>query len=386
MAQAGSLKAPPAKRKVFADVSNTVRQPAAKDDAHGSKSAQLDGLKDDAAASTKEQNKVNGLLKPAQRPLSAIIVKSDAAKQNHTDPSLLRKVLSKKSTTVFKETQSDPVAESKPSYDAVSAPVPTRQPLAARSKSRPNIEHGPIPIEPEAKLLPVEAVASHAPTDRQTQRQLQDAVAPVDAIHLPVAEELISVGAEVKYSAVQIEVQENYEYVDALEQQARALENERNEELAKAHALAQLEQEEYWDEDEEEEYYDADGYTTARSRSENTTGGVTLHLAPRITAKSQRELEAAKVYVETHKTTEDIEDEQWDTSMVAEYAEEIFEYMREQEVSIYFFDANTVTDLRLGEDAAQPHVHGPPVRNSVVHAVGADGLVGSGPQSLHPLA
>lgn len=334
MTQAGGLKAPPAKRKAFADVSNTVRQPAAKDDSHASKSAQLDVLKDSAAASAKEQSKTNGLLKPAQRPLSAIIVKSDAAKQNHTDPSLLRKVLSKKSTTVFKETQSDPVADSKPSYDAVSAPVPTRQPLAARSKSRPNIEHGPISIEPEAKLLPVEAAVAHAPTTRQTQHPVRDANTPVDTAHMPVAEELISVASEIRYSAVQIEVQENFEYVDALEDQARALENERNEELAKSHALAQLEQEEYWDEDEDEEYFDADGYTTGRSRSENTTGGVTLHLAPRITAKSQRELEAARVYVETHKTTEDIEDEQWDTSMVAEYSEEIFEYMREQEVSI----------------------------------------------------
>jgi hypothetical protein len=127
---------------------------------------------------------------------------------------------------------------------------------------------------------------------------------------------------------------DRYEYLDALEEQARVLEQERNEELAKVNGLHGLDHEEYWDEDEDEEYYDADGYTTARSlrsRGDNTTGGVTLVLAPRVTAKTQRELEAARIFVEANRSAEDIEDEQWDTSMVAEYGDEIFEYMHSLE-------------------------------------------------------
>lgn len=91
--------------------------------------------------------------------------------------------------------------------------------------------------------------------------------------------------------------------------------------------------EQFYDID-EEEYYCEDGYTTARSfglRAEST-GGVTTVLAPKYTDKIQKELEAAKVLVEATRTPEDIEDEQWDTSMVAEYGDEIFEYMRDLEV------------------------------------------------------
>lgn len=42
--------------------------------------------------------------------------------------------------------------------------------------------------------------------------------------------------------------------------------------------------------------------------------------------KTRRELEAARIFVEANQTA--TEDERWDTSMVAEYADEIFEYMR----------------------------------------------------------
>ncbi|KAF2772961.1 hypothetical protein EJ03DRAFT_241676, partial [Teratosphaeria nubilosa] len=85
--------------------------------------------------------------------------------------------------------------------------------------------------------------------------------------------------------------------------------------------------------DVDEEYYCEEGFTTARSfglRGEST-GGVTTVLAPKYTEQIQKELELAKAIVDTHRTPEDIEDEQWDTSMVAEYGDEIFGYMRELE-------------------------------------------------------
>lgn len=100
------------------------------------------------------------------------------------------------------------------------------------------------------------------------------------------------------------------------------------------HTQALSEAEEYWDE-EEDEYEDQDqGYTTAHSfRSRDlTTGGVTTLIAPRLTAKVQRELEEARIEVQETRLMDDVEEEMWDVSMVAEYGEEIFEYMRELEV------------------------------------------------------
>jgi G2/mitotic-specific cyclin 3/4 len=101
-------------------------------------------------------------------------------------------------------------------------------------------------------------------------------------------------------------------------------------------APAMSEPEEYWDEEDEEEYDDQDqAYTTAHSfRSRDlTAGGATTLLAPRMTVKVQRELEEARLEVEKNTTMEDLDEDSWDISMVAEYGDEIFEYMRELEVS-----------------------------------------------------
>ena len=62
-----------------------------------------------------------------------------------------------------------------------------------------------------------------------------------------------------------------------------------------------------------------------------STGGITTIIGPKYSDKVKEELRAAKEYVETTRPAEDIEDEQWDTSMVAEYGEEIFDYMRDLE-------------------------------------------------------
>ena len=55
-------------------------------------------------------------------------------------------------------------------------------------------------------------------------------------------------------------------------------------------------------------------------------------LVPKYNQRVKRELLLAKQIVEATQTEEDIEDELWDTSMVAEYGDEIFGYMKEQEV------------------------------------------------------
>ncbi|KXX76529.1 G2/mitotic-specific cyclin-4 [Madurella mycetomatis] len=97
-------------------------------------------------------------------------------------------------------------------------------------------------------------------------------------------------------------------------------------------------EEEYWDEEEEEqELYEEPGYTTAhscRSLGDNSTGGPTTIVAPNVTAEVRRELEKAKAYVLEHQTEEEVEEEAWDVSMVAEYGEEIFTYMKELEANM----------------------------------------------------
>jgi G2/mitotic-specific cyclin 3/4 len=303
LGQVGGIKAAATKRTVFADVSNTTRQPAAKDDmVVGGKKKGLEVLKDAAVVAVKEiTTKPGALSRPAQRPLANITSKANASSDSDEAASAvlkpadvnqpaanIRKILSKKSSTaVFQEAPSDPIIE------AALAPVPSRQPLSTQPSSFPNVDRASAQSQLPA-TIPEEEDKAEAHK-----------------------------GAE-----------DRYEYLDALEEQARVLEQERNEEIAKVNGTNGLEQEEYWDEEEEEEYYDADGYTTARSlrsRGDNTTGGVTLVLAPRITTKTQRELEAARVFVEANRSAEDIEDEQWDTSMVAEYGDEIFEYMHSLE-------------------------------------------------------
>ncbi|CAA9961409.1 hypothetical protein PTNB73_04883 [Pyrenophora teres f. teres] len=301
MAQVGGIKAAAAKRTVFGDVSNTTRQPVAKDDTHvNGKKKGLEILKDTAVVSVKDVTKSNALLRPAQRPLANMISKanttietsevvSSVPKHITVDASLpaanVRKVLSKKSSTaVFQETQSKTV-------ETVAAPAPSRQALPGQAQ-----------------------LASFPKVDRAS-AQSQESVT------IPEKEDKV----ESKNAA-----QDRHEYLDALEEQARVLEEERNEELAKANGLTGHDQDEYWDEedDETETYYETEGFTTTgRSRGDNTTGGVNPVLAPRITAKTQRELEAARIFVEANRSAEDVEDEQWDTSMVAEYGDEIFEYM-----------------------------------------------------------
>ncbi|OAA64645.1 g2 mitotic-specific cyclin [Niveomyces insectorum RCEF 264] len=93
--------------------------------------------------------------------------------------------------------------------------------------------------------------------------------------------------------------------------------------------------EEPWDED--ADFYDDPGYTTAhsfRSLGDNTTGGLTAIVMPKMTAKVQNELDIARAIVESTIKPEDIEDEAWDISMVAEYGEEIYSYMRDLEAKM----------------------------------------------------
>ncbi|KAF4338163.1 cyclin B3 [Fusarium beomiforme] len=112
---------------------------------------------------------------------------------------------------------------------------------------------------------------------------------------------------------------------------------------------AMSEPEECWEEADDEDFDDQDqAYTTAHSvRSRDMTAGGATEIVPlpRVTARVQRELEDAREEVERTRTQDEVEEELWDVSMVAEYGDEIFEYMRELEIKMlpnaHYMDTQT---------------------------------------------
>jgi hypothetical protein len=84
-----------------------------------------------------------------------------------------------------------------------------------------------------------------------------------------------------------------------------------------------------------EEWEDAeeDHVPAFPSRTENTTGGTTTVIYPKISAITKREMLRAKEMVESSRSEEDILEDFYDSSMVAEYSSEIFLYLRTKEVS-----------------------------------------------------
>lgn len=357
--QVGGFKTAATKRTVFADVSNTVRavQPTKDDAILASKNIQTT-VKETSVVHTQTQEllKPVGLLRPAQRPLSAVVQKvtvadasnaTESAVSKHaiSDPDVqtlnARKVITRRATTTFREVLSEEQST------AVSTDTQDHVPVASLDHVLPLLEESSSRTRDELDGEQHVAMKRNAGLDStskahpvpSTETTIPEKVRIVEKVEARQnsfeARPALDVPAE--YKVVPVDTQETHEYLQILERQAIALERERNDELARRSAILPIaEAEEYWDEEEEEEYYDADGYTTARSlrsRGDNTTSGMTIVLAPRVTAKVERELAAAKQFVDATKTPEDVEDEAWDTSMVAEYGDEIFQYMRDLEVS-----------------------------------------------------
>ncbi|KAH7033213.1 cyclin-like protein [Microdochium trichocladiopsis] len=87
----------------------------------------------------------------------------------------------------------------------------------------------------------------------------------------------------------------------------------------------------------DEAYGDDQGYMTAhsyRSHGDNTTTAFPVMFPPKLGRRGQAELEAAKQYVDAHRTKEEEDEECWDVSMVAEYGDDIFAYCRELELQM----------------------------------------------------
>lgn len=306
-----------------------VRNPSARDDLAVNGKGKLEVLTEKPAAN---------LQRPAHRPLSSMVQKPLAAQaaavslaQDYNKPKqvdvpvevIVRKPLLKKPTAVFRE----PVEQYACIQTAViltlllltwllcSAPQPARSLISTAPVHKNLASRHEAPSEGAAKEVVgrAEDLPSIAKLEAPVRREASDA---------PIASPPTDID--------ELDTKTAEDYIEILEEQARLLEKKTEEVAKQQPEPAEAE----WEEEDEQEFYDAEGYTTARSlRSRgDTTGGLTVPVvAPTVNAAVERELEAARVFVEQNRTTEELDDELWDTSMVAEYGEEIFEYMRDIE-------------------------------------------------------
>ena len=360
-----------AKRTAFGDVSNITALP------RPSKDDSTLPSKPDVQVSIKPiqplpEKKLAAFTRPAQRPLSVSSIKSllTGGNSNSTDqpPSqkasladlsaqpqagLGRKVLTKRNTTIFKDTVLDTVRE---------VDVPTQQPLTnsfveTGSTSFPELDagsnlilppplstntalepikespQGPTTVFSDASLPSIEAVTLDSRSQQQDSNTAQPAPEPVKKQEPQISTVISKPVYQVIHHPIPLPPTAQYDHTAHIPTLPPVLPP-----LDPQHAyLPSLpEPEEYWEEDEDVPL-EEDGYVTARSyrsKGENTTGGATTILFPKVSQRVKKELSAAKQLVEATRTAEEIEDETFDTSMVAEYGDEIFTYMREMEIKM----------------------------------------------------
>lgn len=366
---AGGLKAA-AKRTAFGDVSNTstLLRPSKDDSTVGAKK-EYNPL--DKYVPVQYEKKPTALLRPAQRPLSVSGLKSlfnnvtNSSQQTHPNHALpevqkpisqtanIRKLMTKRSNAVFKDRslpQLDQAEQQPENIRPAVAPVApvhrdlaprkevhnktyldepqldTREPAISYSSKQEPQEDKPLPLSKPESLDQASAAGSDGIyIDNNGQIRLYQYSDDTEPLEEPVYEDAPAL-AQIKQEAYD-NAAENF-----------LLQGERQPESAHKHTSV-LEPEEYWEEEEEEEEeeetYDEEGYVTARSyksRGENTTNGPTTLVVPIANQKVKRELAAAKLLIES-KNRDEPDDETWDTTMVAEYGDEIFQYMKELEVS-----------------------------------------------------
>ncbi|KAI9678537.1 MAG: hypothetical protein M1817_005594 [Caeruleum heppii] len=371
-AAAGGLKAA-AKRTAFGDVSNTARTvfPSKDDSLLPAKKANDFPVKTINPSLAK---KTAALLRPAQRPLAPTVPRiEDPISNVHnavippplavpspkaTQQPVIQKPIAKRTTTVFKDGPANdlrPASVHEASTARSTASVaPIHQDLSRGSVVEQHVAAHSIPTLPQvyheavesATLAELKKVSAVPTFSDEVLGLVADRLHP-DAVeqHHQEANGLL-VSDEVNHRNARPETklsqQEHNQQVmeQLIEERDRLLEKDAK--VTKPQPVAPLpisdvtEPEEYWEEH-HDDHYAEDGYTEAqthRSRGDNTTGGVTTVVLPKVTAKVKKELAAAKDIVESARSQDDIEAEEWDTTMVAEYSDEIFEYMRELEIKM----------------------------------------------------
>ncbi|TAQ88610.1 hypothetical protein B7494_g3046 [Chlorociboria aeruginascens] len=336
MMAVGGLRAA-AKRTAFGDVSNTAKNLSAvhDDSVLSGKSIHLDSIKPPVP----QEKQTATLLRPAQRllnipasrgPLNSNLITtvleptsnalSAAIDPRIPQPAANKRVISK-NTNIYKDTAEEPRPATSQAIKETLLTAPVHQHLEPRQrKSQPQLkQEQPPPGDTQSKSM--------GSSDEEKKPLTSD------PIYQDAVEEIKDLDQREAYESYGRMVEHNRE-------EREVVKNSQDDFDGQSHQLPPpplvSDPEEYWEEEEEEEeIYDEQGYTTAhsyRSKGENTTGGATTVLFPKVTNKAKKEIAAAKELVESARTAEEVEDEAWDTSMVAEYGDEIFSYMRELEI------------------------------------------------------
>lgn len=358
-----------AKRTAFGDVSNVAAGRPSKDDS-------LLQSKPSLYPSTKplpplHEHKSARLLQPAQRPTSLSALKSFLPGGNNDKAATVPKLppaehqavfhqptnarkLTKRNTTMFEDTsvvQESETDESRTTTDQ----------NPSQHVDMPKLEHDVLPLHP-----PLEIQDIIEPIKVDNEVQSETSLPAMDQVHIDpphLSSEVVKYSAQLPTSIpeptklqtlvsapnrdprhpVLTLPQVSEVHVVAAEQRHVGVSDFAHPSSTLASATSQMpydhqlgEPEEYWDE-EDEDNYEEEGFVTARSfrsKGDNTTGGVSAVLFPQVNNRVRKELAAAKQLVDATRSPEEVEDESYDTSMVAEYGDEIFAYMQELEVKM----------------------------------------------------
>jgi hypothetical protein len=334
MTMLGGTKVP-SKRAVFGDISNTTRA--------------SNGIHDNAKAAGLENSKpiaqgkgaTFAFEKPAQRMGLQNVIKnfvtggssSQASENNATNRP---RALSKRATTqVYQDENSYPQAENA-SFQKTqnnSGPLPPvhQSLIPNKFKSQPQLRtNQPIGVPQQENYATNGYAAGSAYNSQPALAKAELPAQPKEEQQVHIHQDHASSEPAFFDALPHLErpVEKNELQVVPLEQQYY-----QGAEMQHRALPLVSEPEEYWVE--EEEVYDEQGYTQTNSLSHggNTTANLTTSLIPMVNKRIRIELAECKKIVEAARTPEEIEEDKYDTSMVAEYSEEIFEYMREMEVS-----------------------------------------------------
>ncbi|KAK1831628.1 cyclin-like protein [Podospora conica] len=367
MATVGTLNAPP-KRSAFMDVSNVsnIARPVADSKAKATVKSQVktlvSAINSREVRPTDKENKATALAsKPSNAPTKSILASIATAPSNKP---ALRSVASsihpagtyhdrasvkpgpKKTTFVYKQE----VAAATGHAEVVEAALVDKSVKNPRhSKSQPQLpklgSEQPVLRRTQSRFMSkvVDVEAEADVPDDATDAAYEDAVEQFSQDSAGLAHDKFA-HARASHATAAHDADaaiRSYDYSVPAQMAGRS------DPKSLPGSIGAPEPEEYWDEDEEPEY-DGEGYTTAhsyKSHGDNTTVGATTLVAPKITSLVEKELEMAREIVQESLTEEEIEDEAWDISMVAEYADDIVEYMRDLEKTMspnpYYMDIQT---------------------------------------------
>lgn len=323
-----------AKRTAFGDVSNTAKNlPKLQEDpGHEQKNlVKCPELHENSAPMLKQPHRSQSvgpikIKKPAsQSSIPEVNRVAPIPKKNHLRPNLpVKRSLSARTTTIYKDLDAKKVSNTysqAPWPDSVHSAIPNYDQQRIKEKASQVCCNQ---INQNYNNLPIEVKQEKLPNDRRSYDE---------------SEKLLAVPDEDTYKKENSHNNHISKLANVSSQEFRN--NAPHESclppiISEAEEYLEEEEEEEDDDEEEEESYEDQGHLTMlsyRSNGDNTTGGATTLLYPKITKKILLEIESARRYTEKHRTLEDIGDEMWDTSMVAEYGDDIFSHMRELEVS-----------------------------------------------------